>query len=94
MSDAPQPKDTTVTRILGVLLAVGLMVIFINVTDMMGWHSVVGGILTGLSGAVMGALGTSVNARYTAAILGNAGVTNFVLGLVMFFIGNKAPIIG
>lgn len=90
MEHAPEVNDTLATRFLGIALGVGLMVAFVTISNNMGWHSVVGGILTGLSGAVLGAMGTSVHGRNTAAILGWAGGTNFILGLLMFFGLNKA----
>jgi len=84
MSDAVAPNDTIVTRFLGITLAVMLMFTFVAIAHNLGWHPVVGGILTGLSGAVLGASGTSVNGANMAAIYGWAGGTNFILGLAMF----------
>jgi hypothetical protein len=91
MSDAPQPKDTIVTRLLGVMLGIGLMITFVQLAGAMGWAPVVAGILTGLSGAIMGGMGSSFQGRYITAVLGNAGVTNFALGLVMFFAQDRLP---
>ena len=84
MSEAAQPKDTIITRILGIGLGVILMFTFVQLASTMGWHPVVGGILTGLSGAIMGAMGTSFHGAYTTAVLGNAGATNFILGIALF----------
>jgi len=92
MSDAPQPKDTIVTRLLGIGLGIVLMITFTQIAAHMGWHPVVGGIMTGLSGAIMGAMGTSFQGPYTTAVLGNAGATNFLLGIALFFgLGNLLP---
>ncbi len=90
MEHAPEVNDTLATRFLGIALGVGLMFTFVSIASAMHWHPVVGGILTGLSGAILGAMGTSVHGRNTAAILGWAGGVNFILGLLMFFGLNKA----
>lgn len=69
---------------MGITLGILVMLTFVTIGHTMGWHPVVGGLLTGLSGAVMGASGTSVNGANLAAIFGWSGSTNFVLGLAMF----------
>ena len=84
MSDAPAPNDTIVSRFLGIALGLILMFAFVAIAHNMGWHPVVGGLLTGLSGAILGASGTSVHGSNMAAIYGWAGGTNFILGLAMF----------
>ncbi len=89
--DAHGPNDTIVTRFLGITLGVLLMISFVAIAHTMGWHPVVGGLLTGLSGAVLGASGTSVHGPNLAAILGWSGGTNFILGLAMFFGFNPGP---
>jgi hypothetical protein len=94
MEHAPDVNDTFATRFLGIVLGVGLMISFVLLANSMGWHQAVGGILTGLSGAILGALGTSVHGRNTAAILGWAGGVNFILGILMFFgLGKAFPLI-
>lgn len=85
----PQVNDTIATRFLGITLGVALMIAFISIADSMGWHPVVAGILTGLSGAILGATGSSVQGPNTAAVLGWAGGINFILGLLMFVGLNK-----
>lgn len=84
MSHAESPRDTIATRLMGITLGILVMLTLVAIGHTMGWQPVVGGLLTGLSGAVMGASGTSVNGAYLAAILGWSGATNFVLGLAMF----------
>jgi hypothetical protein len=50
----------------------------------MGWHDVVGGIMTGAMGMLMGALGTSIRRPAGAAILGWAGGIAFFTSIAMF----------
>ena len=82
---APAVNDTIATRLMGISLAVILVFVFVNITDAMAWHVAAGGIMTGLSGAIMGASGSSFQGPNTTAILGWAGATNFALGLALFF---------
>ncbi len=77
-------NNNAATAFLGVLFAILICVACVSIAKGMGWHPVVGGILTGASGAFMGAMGTSTVDGNRAAILGWAGATNFILGLVMF----------
>lgn len=93
MSHADTPRDTIATRLLGITLGILVMLTLVTIGHSMGWHPVVGGLLTGLSGAVMGASGTSVHGPYLAAIFGWSGATNFVLGLVMFLGFNPQALI-
>ncbi len=76
--------DNLSTRLMGI--ALGVLVVFtcITIQRSMGWHEVVGGIMTGLSGMVMGALGTSVRIPSGAAILGWAGGIAFFTSIAMF----------
>ena len=80
----PEVNDNIATRFLGIALGVLMMFTFVAIAANMGWHPVVGGLLTGLSGAVLRASGTSVQGPNTAAVLGWGGATNFVLGILMF----------
>lgn len=70
---------------MGITLGILVMLTLVTIGHSLEWHPVVAGLLTGLSGAVMGASGTSVNGAYLAAIFGWSGATNFILGLAMFF---------
>ena len=79
-------NDNLATRFLGIVIGLGLAWAFISVVGVMHWHHAVGGVLVGLSGAVMGALGSSVEHKNAAAILGWAGATNFFLGIVLFLL--------
>lgn len=76
--------DNLSTRIIGI--AVGVLIIFacVALQRSMGWHDVVGGILTGAMGMLMGALGTSIRRPAGAAILGWAGGIAFFTSLAMF----------
>ncbi len=85
--DHDQPvhvNNNAATAFLGILLGLLLCIAFVSIAKGMGWHPVVGGILTGASGTVMGAMGTSTVDGNRAAIFGWAGATNFILGLLMF----------
>lgn len=77
-------EDTLPTRAMGIVL--GIMIVFVSVTiqKSMGWHPVVGGIITGALGMVFGAMGTSVRGPITAAILGWSGGIAFFASLAMF----------
>lgn len=79
-------NDTIITRLFGIALAIGVAYALHALVPVMGWHPIVGGILTGASGVLMGALGTSTPGPTMAAILGWAGGTNFILGLLLFVI--------
>lgn len=76
--------NNAATAFLGVLTGLLICLALVGIASGMGWHPVVGGVLTGFSGAVVGASGSSTPSENRAAILGWAGATNFVLGLVMF----------
>ena len=82
---APSPNDTIATRLLGITLAIILVFVFVNITDSMSWHVAAAGIMTGLSGMIMGASGSSFQGPNTTAILGWAGGVNFALGIALFF---------
>ncbi|NQW30437.1 MAG: hypothetical protein HQ472_07990 [Ignavibacteria bacterium] len=77
-------QDTIVTRLIGIAFALSVAYAMHALVPIMGWNPIVGGILTGLSGALMGALGTSANGPILGAILGWAGGTNFILGVGLF----------
>jgi hypothetical protein len=79
-------NNTAATAFLGVLLALIACTGCISLANAMHWHVVVGGFLTGLSGVLMGALGTSTVDGNRAAVLGWAGAVNFFLGLILFVI--------
>lgn len=78
-------EDTVATRLMGI--AIGILTIFvcISIQRAMGWHEVVGGILTGTFGMIFGALGTSIRRPSGAAILGWAGGIAFFTSILMFF---------
>ena len=82
---APAVNDNIATRLLGISLALVLMFVFVTIADSMSWHVAAGGIMTGVSGMVMGASGSSFQGPNTAAILGWAGAVNFFLGIAMFW---------
>lgn len=88
-SDSHEPdmhvNDNFVTGFLGVVIALGLAWALTSWSSTMSWHPSVGGVLVGLSGAIMGALGSCVERPNAGAILGWAGGTNFFLGLILFF---------
>lgn len=89
---APAVNDNMATRFLGVVLAIGLAFAFNALASSMGWHQVTGGVLTGLSGVLLGATGSCVQKPSAAAILGWAGGTNFFLGIVLFLLLSKGVI--
>lgn len=80
-----QVNDNLVTAFLGIVIALGMAWGLVSVSSTMTWHQSVGGVLVGLSGVVIGALGSCVERPNAAAILGWAGATNFFLGLILFF---------
>ncbi len=88
-SDSHEPdmhvNNNFVTGFLGVAIALGLAWALTSWSTTMGWHPSVGGVLVGLSGAILGALGSCVERPNAGAILGWAGATNFILGLILFF---------
>ena len=91
-SEAPTVNDNVATRFLGIVIALALAFAFNSLAQTLGWHSVTGGVLTGVSGVLLGALGSSVEKPSAAAILGWAGGTNFFLGIVLFLLLSKGVI--
>ena len=85
-------NDNMATRFLGIVIALGLAFAFNQWAVSMHWHPVVGGVLTGLSGVVLGASGSCNEHPNQAAILGWAGGTNFILGIVLFLLTSKGVI--
>lgn len=77
-------NDTLPTRLMGIAVGVLLIVVAVSIQRAMGWHEVVGGIMTGLLGMLCGALGTSVRRPSGAAILGWAGGIAFFTSILMF----------
>ena len=77
-------SSNAITSFLGVVLALLLCAGLVSTGHALSWHPVVAGILTGLSGAAMGAFGSSTRNANLAGILGVAGFVNFILGLAMF----------
>jgi len=85
-------NDNMATRFLGIVLALGIAFGLNSLATSMGWHSVTGGVLTGLSGVLLGATGSCVQKPNTAAIMGWAGGTNFFLGIALFLLLSKGVI--
>lgn len=77
-------EDTIATKFLGITLAVMVVTGAVSLQHVMGWHPVAGGIITGLLGMIMGALGTSVRGPMKAAVLGWAGALCFFTSIAMF----------
>lgn len=77
-------EDTLATRVLGIVAGILLVFTCVKIQQSMGWHPVVGGILTGTFGMVCGALGTSVRGPIAAALLGWAGGLAFFTSILMF----------
>ncbi len=77
-------NDTLPTRLMGIAVGVLVVLVAVSLQRAMGWHDVVGGIITGLLGMFFGALGTSVRRPSGAAILGWAGGIAFFTSILMF----------
>ena len=77
-------EDTLATRGMGIVLGVLIIFTCVSIQKSMGWHPVVGGILTGTAGMVCGAMGTSVRGPITAALLGWSAGLAFFASLAMF----------
>jgi hypothetical protein len=78
-------EDTIATRFLGIVVGILAIAGAVALQRTMGWHPVVSGVITGLLGMVMGALGTSVRGPIRAAVLGWAGGICFFTSIAMFF---------
>ncbi len=77
-------NDTLVTRFLGICIGIGLVAAIVSMHYVRDWHWAASSVACGVLGAVLGALGTSVNGRNTAAILAYAGITTFIGGFLLF----------
>lgn len=82
--EATHVNDTLATRLMGIAVGVLVVIAAVSLQRAMGWHDVVGGIITGLLGMFFGALGTSVHRPSGAAILGWAGGIAFFTSIAMF----------
>ncbi len=82
--DVDHVEDTVATRFIGILVGLGIIVVAVSIQKAMGWHPVVGGIMTGLFGMLFGAGGTSARGPIRAAIMGWAGGIAFFASIAMF----------
>jgi len=77
-------EDTIATRFLGIAAGVLVIVVAVSIQHLMNWHPISSGVMTGVCGMVLGALGTSVRGPIRAAILGWAGGIAFFTSIAMF----------
>ena len=77
--------DNGATRLFGIILGALLITTCIGIQQVMHWHPVVAGILTGALGMLFGAGGTSARGPHTAAVMGWAGGIAFFFSIAMFF---------
>ncbi len=77
--------DNGATRLFGIILGLLLIVTSVGIQQVMHWHPVVAGLLTGTLGMLFGAGGTSARGPHTAAVMGWAGGIAFFASILMFF---------
>ncbi|MBC8124245.1 MAG: hypothetical protein H7X70_00800 [Candidatus Kapabacteria bacterium] len=77
-------EDTIATRFLGIVAGILVVVAAVSIQKLMGWHPISGGVMTGVFGMILGALGTSVRGPIRAAVLGWAGGIAFFMSIAMF----------
>jgi hypothetical protein len=78
-------EESAATRVLGILIGIGIVGVSIVLQRTMGWPPVVGGIITGLLAVLVGGSGTSVFSPQLASVYGWAGGVAFFTSIAMFF---------
>ena len=77
-------NDNLVTRFLGICIGLGVVAALVSTHYMWGWSWAAVSCTSGTLGAILGALGSSVQGPNNASILAYTGVVTFLGGFLMF----------